>query len=113
MLLKSGADPNIQCIDGRTALTGTTANNHFDTVELLLCYKANPHILFSPIGGEEGGTDSFGIAAARSHIESLKIFLKHTDLHLNNISRGWSLACYLGQIPIIRLLSNRLYRYCF
>ena len=111
MLLKSGADPNIQCIDGRTALTGATANNHFDTVELLLCYKANPHILFSPIG--EGGIDSFGIAAARSHIESLKVFLKHTDLHLNNISRGWSLACYLGQIPIIRLLSNRLYRYCF
>ena len=70
MLLKSGADPNIQCIDGRTALTGATANNHFDTVELLLCYKANLHILFSPIGGEEGGIDSFGIAAARSHIES-------------------------------------------
>ena len=105
ILLKNGADPNIHDNDGYTALMVASQEGHSDIIEVLLRYNANPHYFLT---SEGVSFDSFACAAANGNIECLNIFLKHTELSLKSLSMGWYWACYYGNVPIIRFLSNRL-----
>ena len=105
LLLKKGADPNIHNNRRGTALMVASQKSHSHIIEVLLKYNANPHY-FATVDGVS--VDSFAYAAVNGNIECLNIFLKHTELSLKSLSMGWYFACGFGQVPIIRLLSNRL-----
>ena len=105
ILLKKGADPNIRTEDGMTALILASKEGHADIIEVLLRYNAHPHYF---VTSEGVSFDSLAFAAGCGNSECVNIFLKHTELSLKSLSMGWHCACYYGNVPVIRLLSNRL-----
>ena len=105
ILLKNDADPNIHDNNGHTALMVASMGGNSDIIEVLLRHNANPHYF---VTSEGVSFDSFACAAANGNIECVNIFLKHTELSLKRLLIGWYCACYYGNVPVIRLLSNRL-----
>ena len=70
ILLKGGADPNIQEKDGRSALMYASQNGHSEVVQILLKGGADPNIQ------EKDGRSALMYASFNGHSEVVQILLK-------------------------------------
>ena len=70
ILLKGGADPNIQEKDGRSALMYASQNGHSEVVQILLKGGADPNIQ------EKDGRSALMYASLNGHSEVVQILLK-------------------------------------
>ena len=72
VLLQHSANPDLQAINGITALMGAAGKGHETCVQALLRAKANTELLF------EGSLTALQCAEAKGHTATAKLIRQHT-----------------------------------
>ena len=102
LLLKAGADPNLQLEDGGTPLYAASQLGYTDIVRLLIQANANPnlHLL-------SDGSSAIHIASQRTHSDVVRVLLQ-ANANANCQTKGGStallIACFNGDSAIVDML---------
>jgi ankyrin repeat domain-containing protein 50 len=103
-LLDAGANPNIMCSRGGTALHRAAAQDYLAIVKLLLAHKdIDVNALYSSWGHES----ALQLAAEYGYADVVKELLGRADIRVNEIGGGYTalhLAVQYEQTEVIRLL---------
>ena len=101
VLLKYGADVNIQDNDGWSALMLTSQDGYVETAEVLLKYQADVN------QKKNDGWSALMIASYNEKMEMIKLLVKHNaDVNLLE-NEGWSalmIACKVHRVVAVKLL---------
>ena len=101
ILLKGGANPNIQEKDGWTALMTASQNGHSEVVQILLKGGADPNIQ------RVEGKAALMLASVNGHLYVVKILLKSSADPNIQEKDGWTSlmsACTKGHSEVVKIL---------
>jgi ankyrin repeat protein len=103
-LLNAGANPNIVCSRGGTALHRAASQDYLGITKLLLAYKdIDVNALYSSWGHES----ALQLAAEYGYADVVKELLGRADIKVNELGGGYTalhLAVQYAQIEIVKLL---------
>ena len=102
LLLKAGADPNLQLEDGGTPLYVASEKGYADIVLLLIKAKANPNIQLL-----SSGSSALHFASDRGHSDVVRVLLDanaNPNCQMREGSTALSMACFNGYSAIVDML---------
>ena len=102
LLLKAGADPNLQLKDGATPLYMASQSGYTDIVRLLIQANANPNLQLL-----SDGSSALHIASQRGHSDVVRILLDakaNPNCQAKGGSTALSIACDIGDSAIVDML---------
>ena len=102
LLLKAGADPNLQLKDGGTPLYVASQSGYTDIVRLLVQANANPNLQLL-----SDGSSALHLASQRGHSDVVRILLNakaNPNFQAKEGSTALSAACFDGDSAIVDML---------